>query len=309
MKSQILYTVIISCLFASLVNAQNWGADGARWWYDYSNFAFIGYTEIFVNGDTLLDNKNAKIFQKRTNYYHQVTGEYQVFERRSEYMYEQEAVVYLWNGNNFDTLYHFNGNVGDTWRTKGTFNLTVIAKILEKGNNNLLINGRALKWSKVEYRLDRPGYERFILMDTIVEKIGNLHSYMLPWDYFAGQMDGNEGGYLRCYQDNEIGHVRLSIEDIPCDFVTATDEIEFNNFIQISPNPFTNIIKVAFTNPLTTALELVIHTVEGREIKRLKLPTNTEQLTIPLNELQQGYYFITLMEEGEVRYATKIVKL
>lgn len=506
MKSQILFFGTIFLLLTTLASAQNWGADGARWWYDYNNFGYIGYREIFVVGDTVVGDKAVKVFHRKAGNYWQVMGTYRESEGFFNYMYEKEGIVYLWQSNEFDTLYNFNASVGDTWSITGTFDLPILAKVLEKGNR--IINGQTLKWSKVEYRVKaRPAYDRFVLTDTIVETIGNLHSYMMPWDYFAGQSDANDGGFLRCYWNEKMGFYhspfykfscdavvshrswgadvarwrysynnfgytgfseivlekdtlirnqiarkynrsiqfrnlragyngesRLSpiiiserqdiiylltengfdtlynfsakvgdkwgiqryatrdalitevlntgfrtvnsrnlrwqlvkhyyqeypqygyqdtliermgsinhymlpwdyfaagvdahqggdfrcYEDLnfgkyqnpayekPCDFVTATNEIELSNTIQISPNPFTEFVKISFAKPIPTDIEIIIHSVEGRAIKRMLLPANAEQFEIPLTTLHQGYYLLTLMEQGRIVYATKVVKL
>ena len=507
MKNPILLIGTLFFFFTTLAAAQNWGTDGARWWYDYSNNAYIGYTEISVNGDTVLDNRNVKIFQKTTNYYHQVLGEYSVFERSAAYMYEKEGIVYLWQEGNFDTLYNFNASVGETWSIKGSFDFTVNAKVLDKGVR--MVNNQALKWSEVEYRVDKAGYERYVLSDTIVEKIGNLHSYMFPWDYFAGQTDGNEGGFLRCYYDNKLniyhnpfynqacntiqktfwggedatwwysrsaygewGYIKVSLNhdtiinnqvcqiiqkqvkvysflsreiwewsfepeytfeskgivylyekysgqfdtlynfnaqvgatwttpnnvpdkeitarvldkgfswineyqlrwllieyernyigistvrdtiyerigntrlyflpwdyfehqldggesggglrcyedytiglyrpypgDTPCDFITTTSEVHLNNNVTVAPNPFSDVIAIVFSKPTSTAMEIVLYSVEGRMVKRIKLFPNTEKLELSLAELHRGYYFLTLTTHGKVEYVTKLVKI
>ena len=40
--------------------------------------------------------------------------------------------------------------------------------------------------------------------DTIMSRIGTLGGYFVPHDFCDGQVDGSEGGPLRCYTDADV---------------------------------------------------------------------------------------------------------
>ncbi|MFN7116022.1 MAG: T9SS type A sorting domain-containing protein [Saprospiraceae bacterium] len=226
----------------------------------------------------------------------------------SDFFFEFDSVVYLYlhHKNEFDTLYNLGVAVGTSWTTQRYVDSGIIkTTILNKGEQN--INGEILHWLLLEYKYEL-GFPQTI-QDTVYERVGNTKIYYYPWDYFERQLDGGQGGYLRCYEDNKIGHLRFSPEDIPCDFVTAANNNIFYNFIQISPNPFTDFININFSEPITSNFYVIIHSIEGRIIKRLKLTENTEAFEIPTAELPPGYYLLTLTEQGVIKFATKIIKI
>lgn len=122
-------------------------------------------------------------------------------------------------------------------------------------------------------------------------------------------MDGGEGGFLRCYEDNIIGHVSYLQGNTPCDYITSTQVIHLQDAIYISPNPFADYIKINFLQPNVKELEVVIYSVEGSIIKHLNVVPNTGQLEIPLAELPAGYYILILTEQDAVKFITKLIKI
>lgn len=307
MKNQILYFVIISCFFTSFVNAQSWGGDGARWWYDAYGYGYWGYIEMNVNGDTIIQGQLCKKLQKKTRIYSFV--DHAIFEGylKSDFFFEADSVIYLYlqYKNEFDTLYNFGAAVGEAWTTQRYPGSAIIkTTVLNKGEQN--INGETLHWLLLEYK-DEPGFPQ-IIQDTVFERIGNTKAYYYPWDYFEHQLDGGEGGGLRCYQDNKIGLFHRISDEYSCDFITATRDQIADNLIQISPNPFTNQLNVNFSKPFFTNFEIIIYSIEGQVIKRVKLSENSEAFEVPTAELPQGYYLLTLVEQGAVRYTTKVIK-
>lgn len=115
MKRKLLSLLIFSACF-SLVNAQTWG--GERWTYSYSNFAYLGFSEIAFEKDTIVSDLNVQKFNRRIKYRHQVLGFIQEFQLTPIFMNENQGVVFLLTGNEFDTLYNFNAQVGEKWGLK-----------------------------------------------------------------------------------------------------------------------------------------------------------------------------------------------
>lgn len=304
MKLKLLLLLLFSACF-SFANAQTWDGEGARWWYDYQNSAYIGFTEIFANGDTIIEGKNVKIFPKRTVYYHRAKVEFGERQLQPAYMYEQNNVIYLWQNNGFDTLFNFDANVGDTWETAHPFVESVSTEVLSKGSTEL--NGVTLRWFEVMYKSVRNS--QFPIKDTILERIGNLNLYMFAGDYFGGLSDGNEGGPLRCYEDQNIGSYHNPDYDLPCNFVTSTNEVNNKYHIQVSPNPFTGFVKITLDDNLPKGSEILVQTVTGHTLKRFKIPPNAGHLDIPLAELPQGFYLLNIIKIGKILYTTKIVKI
>ncbi|MDX1939796.1 MAG: T9SS type A sorting domain-containing protein [Saprospiraceae bacterium] len=307
MKNQIFCLIVANYLFISSLNAQSWGDEGAHWWYDTYGYGYWGYIEMFVDGDTIVNEQSCNILRKKIKEYHFAYGISEGF-LQPDYFYEADSIIYLFlkQAQEFDTLYNFNASIGAVWETPLYFpEGKLTTEVLTKGSKK--INEVILNWQLLEYKLEAEFYTQSIT-DTVYNKIGNTHLYFRPWDYFARQLDGGEGGYLRCYEDNKIGNVRFSLEDIPCDFVTATNDNIVDDFIQISPNPFTNYIKIDFPKAVTSNFEIIISSIEGRIIKRVKLPGDVKKFEITTTDIQAGYYLLRLSEQGILNHATKIIK-
>lgn len=305
MKRKLLSLLIFSACF-SLVNAQTWGGEGARWTYSYSNFAYLGFSEIAFEKDTIVSDLNVQKFNRRIKYRHQVLGFIQEFQPTPIFMNENQGVVFLLTGNEFDTLYNFNAQVGEKWGLKRiSADQEIITEVLETGLRE--INGQSLKWQLVNHFYSN--YPQNSYRDTLVEHIGSIQHYLLPWDYFAAGLDGHEGGMFRCYEDIRFGSYRNPDFDLPCNFVTSTDEVNKEYHIQISPNPFTDIIKITLDNNLPKDSEILVQTVTGHTLKRFKIPPNAGHLDIPLAELPQGFYLLSIIKLGKILYAAKIVKI
>lgn len=183
MKNRILHFIIISCFFISCLNAQNWGGEGARWWYDTYGFGTWGYIEMSINDDTIVQGQLCQKLQKKTRIYdfwsHATAEGY----LKSDFFFESDSVVYLYlhYKNEFDTLYNFGATIGTSWTTQryagsGSIKTT----LLNKGEQN--ISGKILHWLLLEYK-DDTGFPQTI-QDTVYERIGNTKTYYYPWDYF-----------------------------------------------------------------------------------------------------------------------------
>jgi hypothetical protein len=143
-----------------------------------------GYGDIAYSGDTLIDGQVTK---KLTKTFHGLGWGMDVtsYSIGTEYTYEANGVVYLRYQNQWDTLYNFNAQVGDSWRMAKQPFANVASqnsrlKVIATGTK--LINSSTLKYVKVEF-VD-PQMNPLGFADTIVENIGFIGSYLLPYDMF-----------------------------------------------------------------------------------------------------------------------------
>lgn len=305
MNLRITILVAFSVCFFNL-SAQNWGGEGARWTYDYSNFAYLGFSEITFEKDTTINDRNVQKFHRRLKYQHLLLGNIEEFQLEPILMYESQGIVFLLNGNQFDTLYNFNAEAGEKWRIKWiSADEELVTEVMEVGFKE--INGQLLKWQLVNHSyLNDPQYG---YQDTLVERIGSIWHYLLPWDYFASQSDMNQGGFFRCFESISLGTYRNPGFDLPCNFVTSSNELSNKYNIQVSPNPFDDVIKLTMDNGIPKGSEVLIQTVTGYTLEQLRLAPNAEYVDIRLSKLPQGIYFLNIIKSGEILYTAKIVKI
>ena len=79
------------------------------------------------------------------------------------------------------------------------------------------------------------------------------------------------------------------------------------NFLTVAPNPATGHLRISLPEPLDAVGEVVLRTLEGREVARLaglSILHGTTEMELP--DLASGLYILTLRTQGR-RYGTKVV--
>lgn len=291
--------LVLFLLCSGLSFAQNWAPNGAQWHYSYYGF-FPGYVDIAYSGDTLIDGQVTK---KLTKTFHGLGWGMDVtsYSIGTEYTYEANGVVYLRYQNQWDTLYNFNAQVGESWRMAKQPFANVAAqnsrlKVIATGTK--VINSSTLKYVKVEF-VD-PQMNPLGFADTIVENIGFIGSYFLPYDLFDGAVDGNEGGPFRCYSDNNFATYKPSYLEV-CDYIMGTTELEGIASFQIFPNPVTDQINI----PESLIQEYNHFRILSNEGKVIHQGQTTA--TLDVANLPAGNYTLLIESQTQKRYAKVLV--
>ena len=287
-------------LFSGFSYAQNWAPNGAQWHYSYYGF-FPGYVDIAYTGDTLIDGQVTKKLSKT---FHGLGWGMGVtsYSIGTEYTYEANGVVYLRYQNQWDTLYNFNAQVGDSWRmAKQPFTnvATQNSRIKILATGNLLINNETRKYLVAE-KCDSTNISLGWLNDTLIENIGFLHDYLLPYDQFDGAVDGNEGGPFRCYSDNNFALYKPNYLEV-CDYIMGTTELEANATFQVFPNPVSDQINM----PVAYLDEYKTYQILSSEGKMLQSGETTPQ--IDAAKLPAGNYTLLIENKTQKRYAKVLV--
>ncbi|MFM8596483.1 MAG: T9SS type A sorting domain-containing protein [Flavobacteriales bacterium] len=293
-------SLVLFLLFSGFSLAQNWAPSGAQWHYSYYGF-LPGYVDITYSGDTLIDGQVTKKLSKT---FHGLGWGMDItsYSIGTEYTYEANGVVYLRYQNQWDTLYNFNAQVGESWRmAKQSF--TNVApqnsriKILETGT--LIINNETRKYLVAE-KCDSTNISIGWLTDTLIENIGFLHDYLLPYDQFDGAVDGNEGGPFRCYSDNNFATYKPSYLEV-CDYIMGTTELEGIASFQIFPNPVTDYINI----PVSLIQEYNYFRILSNEGKVIHQGQTTA--TLDVANLPAGNYTLLIESPTQKRFAKVLV--
>ena len=189
---------------------QEWAPIGATWYYTEKFSTWNRYDEDYIKfesvKDTVISGKNCRKITKR----HKLVCN---DRPRSEFMYDENGKVYFYDGqiNDFQVLYDFTANQGDSW--------TILVKQQDVGFDTLSIvvdsadvvsiNGIDLKQLYVTYNfiyeLYSEVWDTMTYHSRIIEKIGDIH-YMFNFvPAWALVCDANYSAGLRCYEDSIIG--------------------------------------------------------------------------------------------------------
>jgi hypothetical protein len=294
-----LRLLLLFLLCSGISFGQNWAPNGAQWHYSYYGF-FPGYVDIAYSGDTLIDGQVTK---KLTKTFHGLGWGMDVtsYSIGTEYTYEANGVVYLRYQNQWDTLYNFSAQVGDSWRMAKQPFANVApqnSRLKVLGTGIKVINSNTLKYVKVEFvdpQMNPLGFE-----DTIVENIGFIGSYFLPYDMFDGFVDGNEGGPFRCYSDNNFALYKPNYLEV-CDYIMGTTELEGSSSFQVYPNPVSDQINI----PATYINEYGAYRILSSEGKLIQKGQTTEQIDVA--NLPAGNYTLLIENQTQKRYAKLLV--
>lgn len=80
-----------------------------------------------------------------------------------------------------------------------------------------------------------------------------------------------------------------------------------NPSVQIIPNPSTDLITLTLPNPTATTSKVAIYDVKGQLVVNHLIHQAAKDLSIVVEDYDQGIYWITLEQDGEKHY-TKFVK-
>ena len=316
MKATGFYTLLALLLMAGGVTAQKsdivFAPLGAEWHYNYYGMFEEGYVNIKATKDTIIDGFNCVELEKNQVVYLDdpfIQGEEGVYEHHwpSEFVMCSGDVVYLYRNQSFMKWFDFGANVGDFWTVPVEQDYIVgdtAGFMVLQGKGTVTINGTELRYIDIIDAEDSNwGYGNYMYGQQpytvrVIERIGPVGVYLFPEDHWT--FDANEGGYLRCYSDSEIGHVSYYWNN--CDYINPQYQSlpQENNFqtISVYPNPVKD-------NRVTTegieADEVQVYNTLGQLVKTVR-GTNE----IDLSGLVEGVYLLRITDaEGKV-YTNKI---
>ena len=290
-----LFTLIVSVLFSVLAFGQEWAPIGATWYYevDYpfsSNKSFVKYESI---GDTVILDKTCSIVALIgwAPYDNHLIG-----HSDTAYTYQENGKIFVFDpaGNNFSLVYDFDSEPGEPWvMTWDTCSFERVFLSVDTIN----VNGFTLKLcSKGGYTvIEGIGGER-----TLFGGLGEIKCD--PPDTTV--VDGPFIQRLRCYSDNIIGFYDTGISP-SCDFVGIDETNYRKELVNIYPNPARNYLMIDLRNKTGETYTIHLITLLGESIK--KVDTELPEVTLSLEDVRPGLYFISVFKDNEVKYTGKVV--
>ena len=296
------WCLLISLLlaFQSYSQSQSFGTPDSKWTYDYDR---SGVQEVLFDKDTILEGRDCSRYSV-TALRLLSQGDTIVTARPSVYICNDDGLVQFSTSTvDFDTLVDFNASIGDTWSVEyqwadDPFETTVTDTFWSEINGELLFG--------IECEFVNRGNDRWIL-DTIYDRIGSVNNFLVPY-YGWSDIGGFTGGFLRCYNDPQIGSVYFPLDNndsfsfqLDCGQTTSTDNLPRDEARRFSmqPNPFYDALELT---GLGKGEEIKVYTVSGTIVYHM-ISTATD-MVLDLSSLHAGLYFVQVGSEIE-----RIVKI
>lgn len=280
-----LLTFLMVVAIDNLLISQEWAPTGATWYLD--TYDLFGYNKQVSTLSSLKDT----VFQGQVCkliYRDETTC---LGRPHIEFMYEENDQVFYYNfeREEFNLLVDFNAGIGDTWEIPlwgldDTLTVRVDSIKSLPGYDNLL----------VKYVSEaRNGTEFYNQGSIVIDKMGFNHGLFIDISgYFP--CDINFEGPIRCYEDIEVGVIKLTEE--ACETVPVENVRLINELIKIYPNPAFSEVNLEVKHPDYSKLSYKIYSTENKLIKSDLLTINR----IDLSNIPSGVYFLGLYREVKI---------
>lgn len=254
MSRTLLPGLALCCTTA--VCAQSWCPPGATWTYTYTNWWTIdGVAQFTYEQDTLINGVPAQVLSFHIEGLNM--GGPDTLEFPPVYTTVDGDLVRILTATGFDTLYWFGAVPGDQWGITMPDGSLSFGEVLVTDTGTRVIDGIPLRYLVTG-------------TDTITERLGAGHAFLLPWVPFI--LD-EPGGPLRCYADAQLDH-QAWWWPYACNSWLGTNDPG------ASPGllPTISVVDGFLQVHTPAACELWIGDVTGRTVQRIRLPAGRTAL-------------------------------
>lgn len=222
--------------------------------------------------------------------------------------YENNRVLYLFNGSRFDTVVNYKASIGDKWLRTGWYG-TPRTSVTVSDTLSEVVNGLRLKKIKTTHTYTHssiPSTATVTVNNTFLERIYNSESNYKrttnPLFLLYGEHEWNvDEPYYKfvCYRDNAFAQYGSDCYTLP-----TTENFSEPNAWLIYPNPFRNELILESSSSFPKH-NIQITDVFGKEVFRAVLQAPE---SIGLSDLQPGLYFVTVKNETGIVISQKVIK-
>ena len=307
------FTLIIFISLFSLGKSQTWCPPGASWYYDINFINCDGYYKFEYAGDSVINSVSCKKIVQTSKMKCWWDSNYQDFILDTFYMYADTDKVFYYRNNQFNLLYDFSVQTGDTMYITGITQpwwentCDSVAELVVDSTGTMIINSESLRYYCVHPLSGSP----FSFQGRIVEKIGPLLKYPFMngsygTNYFLPVKNDTcglfieeeaENGTFRCYYDDNFPTV--SVTQYSCDYTLETPENEFQS-IYFYPNPANEFIYFSDLLHLQNS-EIEIYGLDGKMIKKSMISDR-----LFTGDLSPGFYYVHFKSSKNIRETIKI---
>lgn len=295
-----LLPLILAFLFCLTTGqAQDFARKDSKWVYISYGWHTATYYEISFDKETIYKGEQCLQFKSEYIQIDELTGDTS-YGNSSDYLFlsEEDGLVQFYFPYYFestwDTLFDFNGTIGETWTIEfGFFNPTEKMIISLQDTFSTQINGHRIKALALGYA--RPPANNGYILDTVFQYIGNKNLFIVPGTRWSNGGDLSFGGPVKCFYNEILGSVEMLDVNIPgydydCDQLVSVKEPAPNkNLLSLSPNPVHDQVQLI---TFGDKIELVeIFDLLGNIMHSAKIPGSTE-IILELPHLTKGVYIV-----------------
>jgi hypothetical protein len=300
MKIKLVLALLINVVCVVTMYSQvTWFPHGAKWHYDFGSMLGSGLTTLEVlEEDTSTHYK--RILSTTVSGY---SGHLDTFYE-TLYVREQNQVVYGYGGWGWGgTLYDFTANVGDTldMYIGGISPYPFVVDSIGEEN----INGHQLKFQIIRFPSGFKQGEFYTM--KVMEGIGSVYSHLFH-DHIVFQPTDAPTYNFRCYEDENIGLVNLTFNQIECDYIEGITSISpvTENSVSVLPNPADDFLIVNGNSRAFEHLLIVDQLGKVRINEKITSPDNKQ---LDIHELENGIYFVIGEDrKGQILFREKFCK-
>lgn len=292
MKKQLLIlSLFCSTLFSLSAQGFDFAPVGARWYYSELDFALkdIPHITESVGKETYQGKWCSKLIHSSMGPLPSPT-----------YVYTQNDTVFFYSTltNQFEMLYDFTAEVGDSWVVGGVHsvdnegNHLLADTVRVDSMSTVILSGDTLKVWYISHGFFYDWGRR------IIEKVGNDDLFAPKYAMWELQI-----GALRCF---ETPDVEFHFVPYPCDTVysTISSSYDLNGMIELEifPNPSTGHAAVLL--PTNAAGVVAVFSSTGHKIYTETVVPNTNSLVLDLSQMPVGLYRVVLFDVEHRAIAT-----
>ncbi|KAF0204522.1 MAG: hypothetical protein FD170_427 [Bacteroidetes bacterium] len=297
-------TSLLILLIAFSAQGQIWIDNGATWHYDWSG-TIPGFDKIEYIGDTIIQNKSCQKLMISSYMFApaELGGELVDSWTSQKFTYSNGDTVFYLVNDNFQILYNFGAQVGDTWEPGVDTNEFSCGKsyveVVSTGSDE--INGEIYEWLQVTTLPNSSvGFE-----GKIYKRFGVIGDYLFPTprncdpDIIVEFFNYS----FMCFQDDSFPLYNVTNKD--CDYLLSTDEFEIKypeKIVSIYPNPASDILSIGVLKPDCKITNVVVTDMQGRVLK------NVNELQIDISDMAKGIYFIRIDFNNDGRFVERFIK-
>lgn len=292
MIKRVVILLIILIHFSSLFSQTGFAPLGAEWYYYmYGGFSpFLGNNHFTVTKDTSYLGKDCrKITVEEFNYDGEKDDEFNF------YIYEDTGKVYISYHNQYELLFEFNLEVGDTLKSIIPYEYIGLDYTDSLSYTSLILDSTEI--IDVSGHMLKRFYFTHLEIYTYIyftERIGG-NNYFFPYDYeLLGDI---VDPVFICYHDSEIN---LTLQQ--CDSTNNSWlPIENNEYRDFTIKPIPHFgVEISLDNHMENEISgILLFNLSGILLKYLPVNTTDLKCLIKMDSYPEGVYFITLITKNK----------
>ena len=309
---------LISILFINIIGyAQTYKpfpVDSATWGFLYISGAGYSNTKEYVKGDTILGgNTYHKVYSGGNNlvgFYKVLAGFYResnkkIYGKVLYYADTSDILLYDFNLNIGDTFYDKQKDLSNSWITYkyklvSVSMTTLTSDTRKKYDFNFVGFQGASSYSNLGYGcnfswIEGIGYTKGIF--------GTRSPYSEGTQcYIANIVSNASFANLVCFEHKNVQYMAQSC------LTLGLKERTINSSINIYPNPSNGMLTLQLEDATLSNYNLKLINVLGQEERMDELVKQSEIITLNIQRLKKGIYFLQVFDSGKLMCTEKIVK-